>query len=49
MNDKNIIYYSDDDDDTTESTEKMITGQSEGKFEIVLDIIKVNTNASIDD
>lgn len=49
MNDKFNYAYIDDEDDTTEATEKMFTPETVGKFEIVLDIVKVNTSATIGD
>lgn len=48
MNTDNRYLYSDE-DDVTESTEKMVFSQSEGKFEIILDVIKINTNLNLDD
>jgi len=48
MNIDNGYLYSDD-DDVTESTEKMVSSQSEGKFEIILDVIKINTNLDLED
>lgn len=36
-------------DEETESTEKIITADFEGKFEMILDIIKTNTNLTIGD
>ena len=49
MNDKLNYTYIDDKDDTTEATEKMFATETGGKFEIILDIVKVNTSAIIGD
>lgn len=46
--DENKMYtYTDDEDDTTESTEKMFTIEAGGRFEIILDVVKVNTSVTI--
>ena len=49
MNDKFNYTYVDDEDDTTEATEKMFATETGGMFEIILDIVKVNTSATIGD
>ena len=43
------IYLYNVEEDSTESTEKLVTSSSEGKFEIVLDVIRVNTNLVIEE
>ena len=47
MDDRLTNTYADDEDDTTEATEKMFATESGGKFEIILDVVKVNTSATI--
>ena len=49
MNDKFNYTYIDDEDDTTEATETMFATETGGKFDIILDIVKVNTSAIIGD
>lgn len=49
MNDKFNYTYIDEEDDTTDATEKMVAAETGGKFEIILDIVKVNTSAMIGD
>lgn len=44
--DENMKYLYMEDEET-ESTEKMFSSNEEGKFEIVLDVVKVNTTESI--
>ena len=40
-------YFGNEEDDTTESTEKMFASDAGGKFEIVLDVVKVNSSLTI--
>ena len=49
LHDKFNYTYIDDEDDTTEATEKMFATETGGKFDIILDIVKVNTSAIIGD
>lgn len=47
MSGKSEYSYEEVWDETTESTEKLITADSDEKFEIILDIIKVHTAANL--
>lgn len=49
MDDRFNYTYTEDEDDATEATEEMFATETGGKFEIVLDIVKVNTSMSIGD
>lgn len=44
-----ISFVSDDDDETTEATEKMVMADSQRKFDITLDVVKVNTKENIEE
>ena len=47
MDNYNMDLQNVEEDEDTESTEKMVASNFGGKFEIILDVIKVNTNLSI--
>lgn len=45
------LYDEEDSDDeaTTESTEKLYTSDTHGRFDIVLDIVKTNTSLNMEE